>query len=72
MTEGPAQRPPTATGFAVNSALSALRERNVDPRPLLDQAGLTDFNFEDPKVRVLASSEGDFLEYAAEFFEYFL
>jgi hypothetical protein len=66
VTGGASQRPLTVTGFAVNCAIAALGKRNIAALPLLSRAGLADYDFGDPKVRVPATAQGEFLEYAAE------
>lgn len=57
---------PTVTGFAFDCALAALRRRNLDPGPLLHRVGLSDADFGGRPRRVAASSQGEFLEAAAE------
>ena len=66
MSEGASQLYPTVTGFAISCAIAALRKRNIAVKPLLVRAGLTEQNFDDPRARLPASGQGDFLEYAAE------
>ena len=56
---------PTVTGFAVNCAIRALAKRHIGAQQLLNRAGLSDYDLSDPQVRVPASSQGRFLEYAA-------
>ncbi len=60
------RRAPTVTGFAINCAIAALRKRNIAAKPLLDRAGLSEYDFDDPEVRVPAANQGEFLEFAAE------
>ena len=57
---------PTVTGFAINCAIIALRKQNIADVPLLHGAGLSEYDFDDPQVRVPAADQGDFLEKAAE------
>ena len=56
---------PTATGFAVKCAIAALRQRGVDPGPLLHRAGLAEDDLGASPRRVSAAAQGDFLEYVA-------
>src|SRR5271165_7222816 len=65
VTEG-AARTASVTGFAVSCAIAALGKRNIAVRPLLNRAGLADFDLDDRQVRLPAAGQGDFLEYAAE------
>ena len=61
-----ASRPgPTVTGFAINCAIAALRKHKIDPRQLLNRAGLSERNFDDPQARVSALGQARFLEYSA-------
>ncbi len=57
---------PTVTGFAINCAVAALDKQKIDAAPLLARAGLSKYTLDDPQVRVPASAQGAFLEYAAE------
>jgi AraC-like DNA-binding protein len=57
---------PTATGFAARSAIVVLRQRNVDPAPLLRHVGLSENDFGDPQHRMSAAALSKFLEFAAE------
>jgi AraC-like DNA-binding protein len=57
---------PTVTGFSVKCAVAALRKRNVAAGPLLHRAGLSERDLDNPKRRVSAAAQGEFLEYAAE------
>jgi AraC-like DNA-binding protein len=57
---------PTAAGFAIRCALAALQERDLPLRPLFFRAGLSDPQFANPRRRVSAAAQGEFLEYAAE------
>jgi AraC-like DNA-binding protein len=56
---------PTVTGFAVKCAIVALRRRGADLGPLLRQAGLTEGDLNEPRRRLSATAQADFLEYAA-------
>ena len=56
---------PTATGFAVKCAITALRQRSADPGPLLHRAGLAEGDLGASQRRVSAAAQGAFLEYAA-------
>ena len=56
---------PTATGFAVKCAISALRQGGADPGPLLRRAGLAEGDPGASQRRVSAAAQGAFLEYAA-------
>ena len=60
------QRLPTVTGFAIRCAFAALQERDLPVRPLFLRAGLSDPLFANPRRRVSAAAQGEFLEYAAE------
>jgi AraC-like DNA-binding protein len=66
MTQRTLRHAPTVTGFAINCAIAALRKRKIAAEPLLRRAGLSEYDFDDPQVRVPAASQGEFLEYAAE------
>jgi AraC-like DNA-binding protein len=57
---------PTATGFAIRCAVAALQERELPVGPLFFRAGLSDPQFTNPRRRVSAAAQGEFLEYAAE------
>jgi len=56
---------PTVTGFAIKCAVVALRRRGADLGPLLRRAGLTEGDFNEPRRRLPATAQADFLEYAA-------
>jgi AraC-like DNA-binding protein len=56
---------PTATGFAVKCAISALRQGGADSGPLLRRAGLAEGDPGASQRRVSAAAQGAFLEYAA-------
>ena len=66
MTEGTTRRGPTVIGFAINCAIAALRKHNIDPRQLLNRAGLSERSFDDPQTRVPTLGQARFLEYSAE------
>ncbi len=53
-------------GFAVNCAIAALGSHSIAARPLLHRAGLSEFNLDDPLVRLPAAGQVRLLEYAAE------
>ncbi len=57
---------PTATGFGVKRAIDVLRERHVDPAPLLRNAGLSEHDLDDRQERVSSAAQTRFLEQAAE------
>jgi AraC-like DNA-binding protein len=57
---------PTVTGFAVKCAIAALRRGNIAAGPLLNRAGLSERDFDNPQRRVSAAAQGEFLENAAE------
>src|SRR5271166_193493 len=65
VTEGASRPGPTVTGFAINCAIAALRKHKIDPRQLLNRAGLSERNFDDPQARVSALGQARFLEYSA-------
>jgi hypothetical protein len=46
---------PTVTGFAVKSAIAALRQRSTDPRPLLHRAGLAEGDLDTSQRRLAAT-----------------
>jgi AraC-like DNA-binding protein len=56
---------PTVTGFAVKCAIATLRQRNVDPGPLLHRAGLSEDDLDHRQRRLSATAQGEFVEYAA-------
>ena len=66
MAEGASEREPTAINFAFNSALDVLTRRDIEARPLLNRAGLSDEHIGDSPRRVSAAAQARFLEYAAE------
>ena len=66
MAEGASEREPTAINFAFNSALDVLTRRDIEARPLLNRAGLSDEHIGNSPRRVSAAAQARFLEYAAE------
>jgi hypothetical protein len=56
---------PTVTGFALKCAISALRRSDADPDSLLRRTGLTERDINEPRHRLSATAQADFLEYAA-------
>ena len=71
MTEGATQPEPATTGFAAKCAIAALKKHNVNVAlsPLLRRAGLPEYAFDDPRIRISASGQAKFLEFAAEALE---
>ncbi len=63
---GTVRAQPAVTGFAVNCAIAALTKNAVAAWPLLQRAGLSEFNFDDPLIRLPAAGQVKLLEYAAE------
>ena len=64
---------PTTTGFAAREALAALRKHNIATAPLLLRAGLSEHGLaraadesDGPPLRVSATGQCKFLDYAAE------
>ena len=62
---------PTVTGFAARQAISALRKNNIATAPLLQRAGLSEYDLaaggSNPlNHRVSAVGQARFLDYAAE------
>ena len=64
---------PTTTGFAAREALAALRKHNIATAPLLLRAGLSEHGLaraadegNGPPLRVSATGQCKFLDYAAE------
>ena len=57
---------PTVTGFALACAIKALAKRHIGAQPLLNRAGLSDYDPGDPQARIPASNQGRFLQYAAD------
>ena len=66
MAKGASGREPTAINFAINSAVAVLKRRDIEARPLLNRAGMSDEHVGDPPRRVSAVAQARFLEYAAE------
>jgi hypothetical protein len=69
--DGTEQVLPTVTGFAARQAISALQKRNIATAPLLQRAGLSEYDFavggNNPlHHRVSAVGQAKFLDYAAE------
>jgi AraC-like DNA-binding protein len=57
---------PTATGLAARRAVAALRNRNVDPAPLLRHVGLSERDLKERQDRVSAAAQARLLELAAD------
>jgi AraC-like DNA-binding protein len=66
VTEHKRRHAPTVTGFAINCAIAVLRKQNIADGPLLQRTSLSEYDFDDPHVRVPAADQGEFLERAAE------
>lgn len=62
---GPEPKAVSVTGFAARAALAILRSRDVDVSPLLRRAGLSGFEPGDPRRRISALAQAQFVEYAA-------
>ena len=56
---------PTSLGVAAKRAVAALREKAIDPEPLLARAGLRAADLDDRATRVSASAEARLIEDAA-------
>ena len=52
---------PTVTGFALACAIKALAKRHIEAQPLLNRAGLSDYDPSDRQRRIPASNQGRFL-----------
>jgi AraC-like DNA-binding protein len=59
-------RLPTATGFAARRAVVALRNRNIDPAPLLERFGLSEQAVNTDQIRVSAAAQARFVDSVAE------
>jgi hypothetical protein len=57
---------PSATGFAARQAIAILRRRDVPIASLLNRAGVSESDIDDPHRRIGAMAQGKLLEYAAE------
>jgi hypothetical protein len=57
---------PSATGFAARQAIAILRRRDVPIASLLNRAGVSESDIDDPQHRIGAMAEDKLLEYAAE------
>jgi hypothetical protein len=57
---------PSATGFAARQAIAILRRRDVPIASLLNRAGVSESDIDDPQRRIGAMAQGKLLEYAAE------
>ena len=66
MTPGGTPRLPTATGFAGRQVLAELRNRGIDPAPLLERLGLSEQGLKEDQIRISAAAQARLLEYAAE------
>ena len=62
----PARLLPMATGFAARRTIAALRKRDIDPSPLLRQAGLAGQDLSKTQERISAVAQAKLLELAAE------
>jgi AraC-like DNA-binding protein len=56
---------PTATGLAARRAIAALKDRNIDPAPLLRHVGLSERDLKERQDRVSAAAQARLLELAA-------
>ncbi|HEX9169433.1 MAG TPA: AraC family transcriptional regulator ligand-binding domain-containing protein, partial [Roseiarcus sp.] len=56
---------PTATGFALKNALAALQRGNLAAGPLLQRAGISERNLDNPQRRLSVAAQAEFLERAA-------
>ena len=63
---GRSRAQPKTTGFAARCAIAALVARGIAAPILLRRAGLAEYNFDDPRLRLPAADQGAFLECAAE------
>ena len=66
MIPGGTPRLPTATGFAGRQVLAELRNRGIDPAPLLERLGLSEQGLKEDQIRISAAAQARLLEYAAE------
>lgn len=67
MTDDGTPRPlPTTTGFPARRVVAALRNRDIDPAPLLQRVGLTEQDLNKPEGRVSSAAQARLLELAAE------
>jgi AraC-like DNA-binding protein len=57
---------PTTTGFPARRVVVALRNHEIDPAPLLQQAGLSEEDLDNPENRISAAAQAKLLESAAE------
>jgi AraC-like DNA-binding protein len=57
---------PSATGFAARQTIAILRRRDVPIASLLNRAGVSESDIDDPQHRIGAMAQGKLLEYAAE------
>jgi len=57
---------PTATGFAAKIVVAALRNRGIDPTPLLERVGLSEQELNRGQDRISAPAQARFLELAAK------
>ena len=60
---------PTVNGFASRLAIAALQKRDLDPAPLIRNAGLPPIDVINLQRRLPASAQARFLEFAAEALE---
>jgi hypothetical protein len=56
---------PTATGFAVKNAIVALQRGNIAVGPLLQRAGISEGDLDNPQRRLSVAAQAEFLERAA-------
>ncbi len=59
----------TVNGFAARLVLAVLRRRKIDAAPLLQRAGLSDYDPDDRRQRISALSQARLVEYAAQAIE---
>jgi Arabinose-binding domain of AraC transcription regulator, N-term len=57
---------PTTIGFPARRAVAALRKRNIDPAPMLQRAGLSEQDLDNPENRISSAAQARLLEFAAE------
>jgi hypothetical protein len=57
---------PTATGFAAQQAIDALRKRDIEVAPLLRRVGLSEGDLDNRQRRISANAQAKLLECAAE------
>jgi AraC-like DNA-binding protein len=57
---------PTVTGFAARRAMATLKASGVALAPLLQRAGLSEYDLHNRQYRISAAAQAQFLEYAAD------